>query len=139
VRHTRTDYAGVGMSFRLVRGCQPDLIFDQYRKHEQDDGPFPELAARYNCNLVPWPQLREKETVQRATVAFKRGVEEYGDSYYLVVRCGRGWAHIDRQQFAFIVELPQKAEAQLYERVRQRMKEFARGFAFRLNAITRLY
>ncbi|WP_157860970.1 S8 family serine peptidase [Bradyrhizobium viridifuturi] len=123
VRHTRTDYAGVGMSFRLVRGCQPDLIFDHYRKREQDDGPFPELAARYNCNLVPGPQAREKGTVQSATVTFKRGVEEYGDSYYLVVRCESGWAtHIDRQEFAIVVELLQKAEVQLYERVRQRIR-----------------
>ena len=76
VRHTRTDYAGVGMSFRLVRGCQPDLIFDHYRKREQEDGPFPELASRYNCTLVPGPQAREKGTVQCATVTFKRSVED---------------------------------------------------------------
>ncbi|UFX49437.1 S8 family peptidase (plasmid) [Bradyrhizobium sp. 41S5] len=123
VRHTRTDYAGVGMSFRLIRGCQPDLIFEHYRKREQDDGPFPELAGRYNCNLVPGPQAREKGTVQSATVTFKRGIEDYGDSYYLVVRCESGWAtHVDRQQFAVVIELLQKAEVQLYERVRQRLR-----------------
>lgn len=123
VRHTRTDYAGVGMSFRLIRGCQPDLIFEHYRKREQDDGPFPELAGRYNCNLIPGPQAREKGTVQSATVTFKRGIEDYGDSYYLVVRCESGWAtHVDRQQFAVVIELLQKAEVQLYERVRQRLR-----------------
>lgn len=123
VRHTRTDYAGVGMSFRLIRGCQPDLIFEHYRKREQDDGPFPELAGRYNCNLAPGPQAREKGTVQSATVTFKRGIEDYGDSYYLVVRCESGWAtHVDRQQFAVVIELLQKAEVQLYERVRQRLR-----------------
>jgi hypothetical protein len=123
VRHTRADYAGVGMSFRLVRGRQPDLIFDHYRKREKEDGPFPELAARYNCALVPGPQAREKNTVQRATVTFKRGVEVYGDSYYLVVRCESGWAaHVDQQQFAIVVELLHKAEVQLYERVRQRLR-----------------
>lgn len=123
VRHTRTDYAGVGMSFRLIRGCQPDLIFEHYRKREQDDGPFPELAGRYNCNLVPGPQAREKGTVQSATVTFKRGIEDYGDSYYLVVRCESGWAtHVDRQQFAVVIELLQKDEVQLYERVRQRLR-----------------
>jgi hypothetical protein len=106
-----------------VRGCEPDLIFDHYRKREQDDGPFPELAARYNCNLVPGPQLREKGTVRRATVTFKRSVEAYGDSYYLVVLCESGWAtHVDRQQFAIVVELLQKAEVKLYERVRQRIR-----------------
>jgi hypothetical protein len=123
VRHTRTDYAGVGMSFRLIRGCDPDLIFEHYRKREKIEGPFPELPPRYNCNLVPGPQAREKGTVQCATVAFKRGVEEYGDSYYLVVRCQSGWAtHVDRQQFALVVELLHKAEVQLYERVRQRLR-----------------
>ncbi|AUD00075.1 hypothetical protein CWS35_37210 (plasmid) [Bradyrhizobium sp. SK17] len=56
-------------------------------------------------------------------MTFKRGVEEYGDSYYLVVRCESGWAtHVDRQQFAVVVELLHKAEVQLYERVRQRVR-----------------
>lgn len=123
VRHTRNDYAGVGMSFRLVRGCQPDLIFDHYRRREQAEGPFPELAARYNCTLSPGPQAREKGTVQCATVTFRRGVEEYGDVYYLVVRCESGWAtHVNRQQFALVVELLHKAEVHLYERVRQRIR-----------------
>lgn len=123
VRHTRNDYAGVGMSFRLVRGCLPDLIFDHYRKRDQDDGPFPELAARYNCALIPGPQARERGTVQSATATFKRGVEGYGDTYYLVVRCESGWAmHVDRQQFSIVVELLHKAEIQLYERVRQRIR-----------------
>jgi Subtilase family len=123
VRHTRTDYAGVGMSFRLVRGCQPDLIFDHYRKREQEDGPFPELAARYNCALVPGPQAREKGTVQCATVTFKRGVQGYGDSYYLVVRCESGWAtDVAHQSFGVVVELLHKAEVRLYERVRQRLR-----------------
>jgi hypothetical protein len=123
VRHSRNDYAGVGMSFRLIRGCQPDLIFDHYRKRDQDDGPFPDLAPRYNCNLVPGAQAREKGTVQCATVTFKRSVEDYGDSYYLVVRCESGWAsHVDRQQFSIVVELLHKADVQLYERVRQRLR-----------------
>lgn len=123
VRHTRADYAGVGMSFRMVRGCQPDLIFDHYRKREQEDGPFPELAPRYNCSFLPGPQAREKDTVQCATVTFKRGVEEYGASYYLVVRCESGWAtHVDRQRFAIAVELHHKAEVRIYERVRQQVR-----------------
>lgn len=123
VRHTRADYAGTGMSFRLVRGCDPDLIFEHYRRREQAEGPFPELAPRYNCNLVPGPQAREKGTVQCATVTFKRGVEEYGENYYLVVRCESGWAtYVDRQQFAIVVELLHKAEVQLYERVRQQIR-----------------
>lgn len=123
VRHTRTDYAGVGMSFRLIRGCEPGLIFEHYRRREQAEGPFPDLAPRFNCKLEPGPQAREKGSVQRADITFKRGIEDYGSSYYLVVRCESGWASfVDRQQFAVVVELLQRAEVQLYERVRQRIR-----------------
>jgi hypothetical protein len=46
-----------------------------------------------------------------------------GDSYYLVVRCDSGWAtHVDRRPFAVVAELLHKAEVQLYERVRQRLR-----------------
>lgn len=123
VRHTRNDYAGVGMSFRLVRGCEPDLIFEHYRRRGEAEGPFPELAGRFNCKLEPGPKAREKSSVQRASITFKRGIEAYGDSYYLVVRCESGWAnYADRQAFAVVVELLQRADVRLYERLRQRIR-----------------
>lgn len=123
VRHTRDDYAGIGMSFRLIRGCQPDLIFEHYRRRDRDDGPFPDLADRYNCKLSPGPQARERGTVQCATAAFKRGIEAYGDTYFLVVRCESGWASFaQRQRFSVVVEMRQRAEVQLYERIRQRIR-----------------
>ncbi|NTI64159.1 S8 family peptidase [Agrobacterium rhizogenes] len=123
VRHTRNDYAGVGMSFRLVRGCEPNFIFEHYRKRAEVEGPFPEMENRFNCKLEPGPKVREKSSVQRASITFKRGIEQYGDSYYLVVRCESGWAtHVDRQPFAVVVELLQKAEVRLYERLRQRVR-----------------
>ncbi|MGY3610964.1 MULTISPECIES: S8 family peptidase [unclassified Bradyrhizobium] len=61
VRHTRNDYAGVGMSFRLIRGCEPNLIFEHYRRRDQAEGPFPELALRFNCKLEPSPQSGRKD------------------------------------------------------------------------------
>jgi subtilisin family serine protease len=123
VRHTRADYAGVGMSFRLVRGCAPELIFEHYRKRAKEEGRFPELASRFDCNLNPGARAREKGTVQCATATFKRSVEAYGDDYYLVVRCEAGWASaVDRQRFAVVVEISQKAQVQLYERIRQRIR-----------------
>ena len=116
VRHTRNDYAGVGMSFRLVRGCEPNFIFEHYRKRADVEGPFPEMAGRFNCKFEPGPKAQEKSSVQRASVTFQRGIEQYGDSYYLVVRCEGGWAtHVDRQPFAVVVELLQRAEVRLYE------------------------
>ena len=111
------------MSFRLIRGCAPDLIFEHYRKRTKEEEPFPELASRFNCSLSPGPQAREKGTVQCATATFKRNVEGYGDDYYLVVRCESGWAtFLDRQRFAVVAEISHKAEVQLYERIRQRIR-----------------
>jgi subtilisin family serine protease len=123
VRHTRNDYTGIGMSFRLVRGCNPDLIFEHYRKRAQEEGPFPELATRFNCSLEPGPQSREKGVMQSATAVFKRDVSGYGDDYYLVVRCEGGWAQdVAKQPFAAVVEISHRAEVQLYERIRQRIR-----------------
>jgi hypothetical protein len=123
VRHTRNDYAGIGMSFRLVRGCSSDLIFEHYRKRTQEEGPFPELAPRFNCSLEPGPQFRERGVLQSATAIFKRDVSEYGDDYYLVVRCEGGWAQdVAKQPFAAVVEISHRAEVQLYERIRQRIR-----------------
>jgi hypothetical protein len=123
VRHTRTDYAGLGMSFRLIRGCEPNLIFAHYRKRTAEEGPFPEIENCYNCSLEPGPRVRERGTVQFGSVTFKRNVEAYGDAYYLVVRCEGGWASlVDRQRFAAVVEISHKANVQLYERIRQRIR-----------------
>jgi hypothetical protein len=123
VRHTRADYAGLGMSFRLVRGCAPELIFEHYRKRDATEGKFPDLAGRYNCTLKPGPQLREKATLQSASVSFKQDIGGYGDRYYLVVRCEGGWASslVQRQRFAVVVQLEHEAQIQLYQRVRVRL------------------
>lgn len=123
VRHTRNDYAGVGMSFRLIRGCEPSLIFDHYRKRTQEEGAFPEIENRFNCSLAPRPQVRERGTVQCANIIFKRDVSSYGDDYFLVIRCESGWSSdVGRQRFAVVVEISHEAEVQLYERIRQRVR-----------------
>ena len=111
------------MSFRLIRGCAADLIFEHYRKRTKEEGPFPDLAGRFDCPLSPGPQARERGTVQCATAIFKQNVEKYGGDYFVVVRCEGGWANfVDRQRFAVVVEISHKAEVQLYERIRQRIR-----------------
>ena len=123
VRHTRADYAGVGMSFRVVRGCDPTLIFEHFRKRQKDDGPFPEIEPRFNCALDPGPRQREKGTLQVATVSFSRDTDAYGDKYYLVVRCEAGWAVAEgSQRFAVAVELEHQPETKLYARLRARVR-----------------
>jgi hypothetical protein len=124
VRHTRADYAGVGMSFRLVRGCDPALIFDHFRRRTQAEGTHPDIDNRYQCKLEPGPTERERGTLQSASVTFSRGTETYGDSYYLVVRCEGGWASSFEasQQFAVVVELMHQPDVQLYAQLRQRIR-----------------
>lgn len=124
VRHTRADYIGTSMSFRLVRGCAPELIFDHYRRRTQAEGYRPDLENRYQCQLEPGPQARERGSVQSASVTFTRDTPAYGDAYYLVVRCEGGWAASfeARQRFAVVVEMTHQPEVQLYSRLRAQVR-----------------
>ncbi|HEX7936264.1 MAG TPA: S8 family peptidase [Paraburkholderia sp.] len=125
VRHTRTDYTGIGMSFRLIRGCDAEEVFEHYRRRNVAvEGAVPEMAARYACKLEPGPQTREKATLQCASVTFQRDVSVYGDRYYLVVRCEGGWAQelVQSQRFAVVVEISHEQEIRLYQQIRVRVR-----------------
>ena len=94
VRHTRLDYAGLGMSFDLFRGATAEEVFDACRKWEKKaDGedPFKIKDAR-RCKLVPSTNLRGYGTLQCGSFVAKRNWDKYGESYYVVVRCHGGWA-----------------------------------------------
>lgn len=52
VRHSRFDYNGVSMGFRLIRGCDADKVFEHYRQRAQAEGPVPEMESRFNCKLT---------------------------------------------------------------------------------------
>jgi hypothetical protein len=122
VRHTRMDYAGVGMNFRLLRGVTPEFVFDHFRRRGKDDGSPPEVPGRFKCSLHPGPRARELSPLQTAVATFKSNVEEYGDRYFLVIRCERGWAQTTAtQRFAVVVELAHEAQILLYEQLRVRL------------------
>lgn len=127
VRHRRKDYLGTGMSFRLVRGCKADFVFQHYRKRSSVEGKPPELHDRYDCKLQPGPKIRDKGTVQSAVVKFQQNLSDYGHAYYVVVRCEAGWASSvsvqdQKQRYALAVELRHAAPIKLYERVRVRQR-----------------
>ena len=46
---------------------------------------------------------------------------EYGDTYFLVVRCERKWSpdEFAQQRFALVVEMSHSEDIALYERVRE--------------------
>lgn len=123
VRHSRSDYRGMTMDFRLVRGATPTEIFEHYRRRPEAEGPVPDLPDRLQCKLKPGPQDRGRSTVQTARQNFRNDISRYGSDYYLVVRCAGGWAEIDAQQrFAVVVEISHQATVRLYERIRQRIR-----------------
>lgn len=124
IRHTRADYAGVGMSFRLLRDCDPALIFEHFRRRKKEEGRHPDIDGRYNCNLLPGAQQRETGTVQSARVTFSRNTDAYGQDYYLVARCEGGVAEgfVTKQGFAVTVALEHQQEVQLYARLRARVR-----------------
>ena len=124
VRHTRADYAGVAMNFRVFRGCDPNVLFEHFRTRSKDEGAFPEIENRFGCKLEPGSRTREVGSLQVAEVVYQRDVSTYGDVYHLVVRCEAGWAaeRVTHQRFAVAVELAHEKAVQLYARVRERIR-----------------
>lgn len=125
-RHSRAAYLGVEMSFRLVRGKSLEEVREHYRKRNTEkEGRHPELEGRYDCKFDFGSNARERGTLQSATFVMKSNpASEYGEIYYLVVRCERQWFQDEfaMQRFAVVVELSHSQDVRLYERVRERLQ-----------------
>jgi hypothetical protein len=123
VRRTRAEYVGTKMDFRLIRGCPADEVSDHFRSYTGEDGDHIEMPKKNNCNLKPGPTHRAGNTLQTAEVSYTKETLDYGDEYFLVVRCAGGWAVGEaRQRFAVVVELEHQAGVQLYARLRPRVR-----------------
>ncbi len=123
-RHSRSDYLGVEMSFRLVRGKSLDWVREHYRRRTEEEGAYPELDGRYDCPFDIGPTIRQRGTLQRGTFVMNRNLAaEYGETYYLVVRCERQWFPDEYvpQRFAVVVEMAHAEDIRLYERIRERV------------------
>ena len=74
--------------------------------------------------MTPGSQKRERGTLQCATFRAMTNLEQYGDSYYLAVRCEGGWAAAseESQRFAILVEVSHEAKIELYQRIQQRLR-----------------
>lgn len=123
VRHTRLEYLGLRMSFRLIRGFTPEQIFEHYRRRPKDEG-WPDLPDKHKCKLEPGYKARSVGTLQSATFMMQRNIKNYGDTYYLAVFADRRWAadDIQFQRYAAVVELMHHGEVQLYQQSRQRVR-----------------
>jgi hypothetical protein len=120
VRHTRLEYLGVRMSYRLIRGMTPEQVYEHYRWRPRGE-EWPELPDRNSCKLEPGYKSRQPSTLQSATFVMKRDVGTYGEVYYLAVFADRRWAgeDISSQRYAAVVELMHEGEVQLYQQSRQ--------------------
>lgn len=125
VRRTRNDYLGTKMDFRLLRGIDEAELFEHFRDRDKAlEGAAPAVPGRFKCKLQPGADERASNTLQTASVTFKRDTEEYGEVYYLIVRCLSHWAvdQVFDQRFAVVVELEHQPEIRIYNRVRERVQ-----------------
>lgn len=122
VRHTRKDYLGCEMNFRLIRGKSAAEVFELF-KIKEDNGAIPEKSQSNNCDLKPGANSRDFSTVQTASVTYERAMQNYGDTYYLVVRCQAGWADfIQSQRYAIVVEMAHTQNINIYQTIQQRIQ-----------------
>jgi hypothetical protein len=125
VRHTRFDYLGVKMSFRLIRGKTIEEVAEAFRTRTQDEAPVDRLSStKFDCKMSPTPTTREGGTLQSATFPMVRSPhEDYGETYYLVVRCERKWARDEHnpQRYAVVVVVQHSAQVNLYNTLRDRV------------------
>lgn len=123
VRRTRRVYAGIGMQFDVVRGATEEEVAAAYRAIGPEEDAA-KLQGSQKCSLVPAVTLRKSGTLQRAKFTMTRRTPQYGDTYYLVVRCIGKWARqqIDSQRFAVGVMLYHSAEIPLYAKVQERVR-----------------
>ena len=124
VRRMRSEYIGTRMNYRLIRGCSKDLVFDHFRSRSGEGTGAPEMPRRNNCELKPGPHRRDGNTLQTSSIRFTKETKTYGAEYFLVVRCIGGWAAEKEvgQRYSIVVELEHETKAQLYAKLRQRVR-----------------
>jgi hypothetical protein len=124
VRHSRLDYLGTTMSFRLIRGKSVEEVEAAFRQRSQADAQVERIGAPYDCPMEPKPTEREGSTLQRATFTMKKAPNNYGDTYFVVVRCQREWALDEHapQRYAVVVSVEHQATVDLYARIQARLR-----------------
>lgn len=124
-RHTRSDYLGTTMGWRLIRGSTAQEVFDRFRKWETDEEEAPDFESKFVCKTPDLgPARRDKCTLQTATFSAKTNISAYGDQYYLAVWCSKRWSvkDVDAQRFAVAVQMRHENVSNLYQRVKNSIR-----------------
>jgi hypothetical protein len=131
VRHSRFDYLGAKMSFRLIRGRTLEQVIRAFQTQAANPNPVDSLTSTsWNCSMKPGPEAREGGTIQRAVFEMRQPPRPvYGDTYHLVVRCEKKWARPEHapQRYAIVVVLRQEGAIELYQHVSQRVRTAVRA------------
>ncbi|MBN9597112.1 MAG: S8 family peptidase [Afipia sp.] len=124
VRHTRLEYLGLRLNYHLIRGTEPDAIYEHFRHRTKDEPPFEDLGGSTKCPLQPSRDLRGTSTLQKSIFTMKANVPHWGNDYYLAVFAERRWAaeEITHQGFALAVELEHEAEINIHQALRTRVR-----------------
>jgi hypothetical protein len=124
VRHTRLEYLGLRLNYHLIRGMQPEAIFEHFRHRTKEEEAFEKLPTSAKCPLDPSRDLRGTSTLQRSSMTMHRNVDRHGGEYYLAVFAERRWAgeEITHQRFAVAVELEHEAQINIHQPLRVRLR-----------------
>lgn len=126
VRHTRQDYLGLKLKFRLLRGLTTERIIEWYAERPANANPDA-IPGRHNCIMSPSPQRREGGTLQKAV--FKATLNQVftsyeGDRFHLLITSQSGWAtptDFPQQCYALAVTLEHLTDIELYNVLQQRV------------------
>ena len=131
VRHSRFDYLGAAMSFRLIRGRNLEEVVEACRSQAGNEDPADALTStRWECKMKPRPGTREGGTLQKAVFLMRQVPKaEWGNTYHLVIRCEQKWARLEHapQRYAVVVVLGQETDGNIYEQISQRIRAAARA------------
>lgn len=129
VRRRRAKYLGVSMQPALFRGVSVESIIASNTPipAEEKDDPARSIQGAHKCGLTPGPTDLASSTLHRCEWTMSRRGQDYGDTYYLLVKAVRNWAppEITHQHFGLAVTLAAD-NAKLYASVRQRVQQRAR-------------
>ncbi len=124
VRHSRLDYLGTTMSFRLIRGRSLEQVAEAFRQRTTAEPRAERIGSPFDCPMDVRPTEREGGTLQKAVFSMRRAPRGYGDTYYLVVRCQREWALDEHapQHYGVVVTVEHTAEVNLHARIQARIR-----------------
>lgn len=123
VRKTRLDYAGLSMSFELIRGKNLEEVYKvcSSQAGKTDEDKLPKFPSKNICSMNPAVTLRSKGTLQKGVFSFSKSADQYGDKYYLVVNCLRNWSMM-KQKYAIVVTLESHDQVKFYNIVKNSVR-----------------